>query len=190
MELVYQPHTDYDDDTSDALNTVRFARLPGVGLTGLRAPNSDLRGDESDLTVELDGASRSVTRRPPVRRDLLLTVVCASNNTDELGRLANAVEKFFRVYTQVRIQLDPDDESRGYAYYDLLYGAGEVTLSDRQDGNVMVATGELRVFRIEEDALWGAPETGLDDSPSWLPHDGAVGIVWPISDPRATGRQL
>jgi hypothetical protein len=189
VELVYQPHTDFDDATGDALNLVRFARLPGVGLTGKRTPKSELRGDEADVVVKMEGGGRSVVRRPATRRDLILTVVCASNSSDELDRLALCVERFFEAYTQVRIPLDPGDASRGRAEYDVVYGVGEVTYSDRQDGNVMAATGELRVFHIEEDTLRGAPEAGLSDSPDWLPHEGATGVIWPVTDPTGTVEQ-
>lgn len=184
VDLVYQPHTDFDDDTGDALNMVRFARLPGVGLTGLRTPKSELRGDEAETVVELEGEARSVAALPPTRRDAVLTIVCASENGRELGRLQNLVERFFASYRALRIPLDPGDAIRGYAEYDVVYGAGEVTYSDRQDGNVMASTGEVRVFHIEEHALRGAPSAGLPDSPDWLPHEGARGVFWPITDPR------
>jgi hypothetical protein len=183
VELVYDPHTDYDDDTGDALNLVRFAKLPGVGLTGLRTPKSQIAADRADITVEIDD-SRSVTRRPAIRRDVILTVIAASDNRDELGRLGLAIEQIFQKLTKVRIPLDEGDASRGYSEYEVIYGAGEVTFGDRQGAaNVMAATGELQIFGIEETDLVGAVEDGLTGAPEWLPHGG---VVWKITDPTAT----
>lgn len=189
VELVFDPHTDFDDETGDELNTVRFAKLPGVGLTGLRTPKSQVQGDEAELLVEIDD-DRSVTRRAHVRHDAILTVMCASDNRDELGRLALLIEQWFRKYRKVRIPLDPGDASRGYSEYDVLYGAGEVVLGDRQGlGNVMAATGELRIAHIEETDLLGASEAGLTGAPDWLPHEGTTGIVWKVTDPRVSSEQ-
>lgn len=186
VELVYQPHTDYDDATGDALNAVRFTKLPGVGLTGLRTPKSQVAGDRGELVVPIDD-ERSVTRRAPIKRDAFLTVVAASDSTLELGRLELAIQQIFEKLTRVRIPLDIGDASRGYAEYDVLYGHGEVTHGDRQGvANVAAATGELQIVGIEETDLLGAPEAGLDGAPAWLPHEGTTGVVWKIEDPQGS----
>lgn len=188
VELVYDPHTDYDDDTGDALNLVRFSKLPGVGLTGKRTPKSQVMSDRADIIVPID-AERSVTRRPPIKRDLFLTVVAASDNRDELERLELCLEQIFEKLTQVEIPLDINDATRGFATYDVIYGHGETTHGDRQGlGNVMAATGELQIFGIEETDLLGAPEEGLAGAPNWLPHEGTTGVVWKIQDPQGTVR--
>lgn len=190
VELVYDPHTDYDDETGDALNIVRFARLPGVGLTGLRTPKSQVASDRGEITVEIDD-SRSVTRRAPIKRDAILTVIAASDSRHELGRLSLAIQQIFEKLTTLRIPLDIGDASRGYAEYDVIYGHGEVTHGDRQGlGNVMAVSGELQIFGIEETDLLGAPEVGLDGAPAWLPHEGTTGVVWKVEDPRSSASSL
>lgn len=183
VELAYDPHTDYDDETGDALNTVRFSRLPGVGLVGLRTPKSQVNADRGDLMVELDD-DRSVTRRPPLKRDAFLTVMAASTNRSELMRLELVLEMIFEKLTSLRIPLDVGDASRGYAEYDVRYAAGEVVFSDRQGmGNVMSTTGELQIIGVEETDLLGATEAGLTGAPDWLPHEGTTGVVYKVSDP-------
>ena len=186
IEVVFDPHTDYDDDTGDALNIVKFARLPGVGLTGLRTPKSQITADRADIEVEIDD-ERSVTRRPGVKRDAILTVMAASENRKELYRLQLAIEQFFQKFTAVRIPLDPDDATRGDAEYDVLYAAGEIVHGDRQGlGNVMATSGEVQIVGIEETDLLGAPEAGLTGAPDWVPHEGTTGIVWRLAEPRVT----
>ncbi len=183
VELVYDPHTDFDDETGDALNIVRFARLPGVGLTGLRLPKSEVGAERADVEVAIDD-DRTVIRRPSIRRDAFLTVMAASDNRDELMRLELAIEQIFEKLTEVRIPMDPGDATRGYATYQVQYGRGEVTMGDRQGlGNVMATTGELAIMGIEETDLLGAAETGLTGAPDWLQHEGTSGLVWKVTDP-------
>lgn len=183
VDVIYDPHTDYDEDTGDALNIVRFAKLPGIGLTGLRQPISQVANDRTDVVVPIDD-ERSVVRRPPVIRDALLTIVGASDNRTELLRLELAVEMIFQKLSKVTIPLDVGDASRGVSEYDVKYTRGDpVTYGDRTGtGNVVSFTAEISILNIEETDLLGAPEAGLDGAPAWLAHEGTTGLVWKVAE--------
>lgn len=183
VDVTFQPHTDYDDDSADALNFVAFAKLPGVALTGLRLPRAASVDATPEQTVEI-GGGRSLVFRAPTKRDVMMTIVGAATESEVLLRLQLAVEKIFEKMAEVAIPLDVNDATRGKSTYQVQFTRGDpITFQDRSQSNVVAFSAEVAILGVEETGLLGAPQRSLAGAPSWVPHEAATGVVWEITDP-------
>lgn len=150
--VAFNPHTDWDSDSGDALNLVELATLPGIGLTGLRLPTSKDIGDREQIEVDL-GDGRVAVRAQPVIRDAVLTCIGVSDNERELQALEMAVRIFARDNASLTVA-DPPAE------YVLDYQRGDaVTFTDRTNG-VMWFTSEFAIRRICEYDMPGVNTSG------------------------------
>lgn len=189
IKVTFQPHTDYDDDTGDGLNLVAFAELPGVAFTGLRLPRAASVDAAPEQTVEI-GGGRSLVFRPPTKRDVMMTLLCAATESEVLLRLELVIEKIFEKMAEVTIPLDDGDATRGTSSYQVQFTRGDpVTFQDRTQSNVVAFAAEVAILGVEETAMLGAPQESLDGAPAWVPHEAATGVVWQIDETRLnTGR--
>lgn len=185
IDVTFQPHTDYDDDTADALNFVAFAKLPGVALTGLRLPRAASVEAAPEQTVGL-GDGRSLVFRAPTKRDVMMTLLVAAKESEVLLRLELLVEKIFEKLGEIAIPLDVGDPTRGTSSYQVQFSRGDpVTFQDRSQSNVVAFTAEVAILGVEETAMLGVPGGSLAGAPDWIPHEAATGIAWEITDPSA-----
>ncbi len=164
------PSVDYDPDTGDMVGFVKFAELPGIAITRISFPDSDSEPEGGPALIE---ATEEVLleKRPPMASDVQFTLIIVSNNQRELLNLCEAVKTCFRDASIFSVQVDPNDESRGYAEFSMVQ-IGALALTERL-GNTDIMTAEVPgvIFRVLSLDLPGAPEEGLPGMPE-MPHQG------------------
>lgn len=174
----WNPHTDYDPDTGDAMNFCEFASLPGLAIVDVRLQKSASQPQEQ---VEIPTSDTTwVARRPPVYRDLVVTIVGASDNSGELLTLEEALEMFFKKNPKLEIARDPDDPSRGTVAFNMVYASGEpITFTGRlNSSNVEAFTVGAAILQIPREDMPGLPTASIPGTPAWVPAEATTDAGW------------
>ncbi len=92
-------HTDYDDDTSDALNIVKVGAFPAITLMGPKMQENRFYSSNEQPTIEVDTDNDDVPdafveMRVPYVVDLAFTVVAVSDRDTELLNLMTSFVLF------------------------------------------------------------------------------------------------
>lgn len=173
----WNPHTDYDPDTGDALNFCELARLPGIAIVGLKLPKSQWRQDNTIAEVPIDGAT-FIMRRPPDVRDVAMTLVGASDNSGELTRLLQATEGFFRKNPTLALDRDPADPTKGSIEYQLDRASDdEVSISGTMGStNVRTFAFSVAIRGVLLEEIPGLPTSSIPGAPADFSAEPTIGI--------------
>lgn len=183
--VVYDPHTDYDDDTGDALNLIELAYLPGIGLTQLRLPTSRDVADRERPEVDL-GNGMVAVRRQPLVRDAILTCICASDNKRELLALEGALASVARKNPTLYVS----DPLGGTLEYALDYARGEPVTFTERASNVAYFTSEWAIRRIVEPDMPGITTAGPSSIGAFGAHEATTEIVYKVASTNVSGGGL
>lgn len=172
----FQPHTDYDPDTGDGLNICDFATLPGIALMGLRLPTSKDIASREAPEIDIGGGLVAV-RRPPVVRDVLLTLTVVSDSTSELLWLESVIKQVMAKNPSLRAQQAGavlTDTSGAEVTWQIDYQRGDaVTFNDRSAG-VEWFTAEIAIRRAQETDIPGVSTVGT----SLGAHEATVELAY------------
>lgn len=178
--VVYMPHSDYDNDTSDGLQIVEIASVPSLALVGPQVVRSV---DHSTSSPEYVQAHQNqVSRHADFRADLSFTVIGTTDSTVHHLNLQAETISFFHRLGAIRVPRDPNDASAGY---------NEYAISVATDGPASVDLGSddsnLRTFS-QRFAVLGFPIMGRASFPD--ASNGGLEITAPVHEIDLTVEQL
>lgn len=156
----WNPHTDYDADTSDALSLIELAYLPGIALTELRLPRSESVGDREQQEVPLANNMFAV-RRAPVISDIVFTVMGASDNSGEMLSLLMAMRQFGEKTVELEVDRVEGDPSQGQWKFVLDYAKGEPATGKDRAENVVWFQTQVAIRRVPETDMPGITAAGV-----------------------------
>lgn len=159
-EVDFNPHTDFDAETGDAYNICKFARVPAIAIVDLQLPRAQGVGlTTAPITVRLPDGN-FVLRRAPDYRDLVFTLVCASNSQLELLSLEEAVSQFFAKNGELAVYRDPMNLSLGkYGFTMTQDRTQPVQFSGRQGlDNIVAFTTRANIQAVPRNDIPGLPD--------------------------------
>lgn len=188
--ISWNPHTDYDPDTGDALNFTEFARLPGIALVDMRFPKSQWRQDEDQSEIDINSTT-FIIRRPPDVRDVTMTLVGASDTSAEIVRLLQATEGFFRKNPTLALDRDPSDPTKGTIEYQIDHAQNDEASITGTMGNTNIRSFAfavvIRGVLLEE--IPGLPMASIPGAPASFSAEPTIGIGHKLLTPTATPEQ-
>jgi len=156
-EVSLTTHTDWDDDTGDALNEMPIAKLPAIGLTGPNLTENRFYSENKEQSYPGPGPKDVFSQRVPYTVDLEFGIVIVSDNKVEHLNLIALVQGFFLRNTKISMLRDPADPSLGSVEYEMdLQEGGDLTTtaSGGAESNIRSAAGQfvIRGFDLEDHA--------------------------------------
>lgn len=151
-EVVLTVHTDFDSDTTDALNIVDLAKLPAIILTGPDTPENRFYS-VNERPEENIGNNVVEIRRKPRTIDLLFDIIVVTDSTMVLINFNTIMNEFVNRNPYLRMYRDPDDLSLGRVEYEFAFqpGGDFKMISKPSTSNIRTFTGAvvIRGFDIE-----------------------------------------
>lgn len=179
-EVVYSPHTDYDDDSTQA---PAFASAPAIGVIGPRLIKNDtLRQEGGTDDVPLGPAFEFFSQRRYEVNDLHFDVIAYSDNSVEFINIMQVLSEWIDRNDTISMPVDVGDPGAGTLTYELEYVPGSRFASEEQAGSA--ANSNLNVCRAEI-RIVGFASTGLPG----VARDRAVDISADVGDDGATVEQ-
>lgn len=184
----WNPHTDYDADTSDALSLIELAYLPGIALTELRLPRSESVGDREQPEVPLAGGMFAV-RRAPVIRDIVFTVMGASDNSGEMLSLEAAMRAFGEKTIELEVDKIEGDPSQGQWTFRLDYARGEPVMGKDRAENVVWFQTQVAVRRVPETDMPGIASSGVPAASGLAQNEATLEIGYTAGSFNVSGER-
>ncbi len=153
-EVSLTTHTDFDDETEDALNIVGIASLPGLILIGPEVVEN--RFFSTNQREEIDNGDGTFSiRRVPYTVDVQFEIVGVADRTTQMANLLAATIQFMNRHKTFSMDRDPDDLNAGQIAYEMDFASpgGEPSTTSRlNNSNVRSFSGTLviRGFNIED----------------------------------------
>lgn len=174
--VAFNPSVDYDTGSGMMLGFIGLAELPGIAITEVSiVPSEDSRKEK----IEVDGGNGLViVRRPPIKKDIFLTLAMVSTRIDELTSLIELVEHHFTTNEGVTVLRDPNDASKGTITYPYLTDPSGSQFSGRIGRtDQMVATYAVSIQQVLLEAPPGLDFGTFTDAPDWLTHAGTIDVT-------------
>lgn len=172
----FNPSVDYDKESGMMLGFIGLAERPGIALTEVTIlPSEDSRKEK----IEVDGENGLViVRRPPIKKDIVLTVTMVADRLNELTSLIELVEHHFATNEGVTVPRDPNDPSKGTITYPYLTDPSGSQFSGRIGRtDQMVATYGVSIQQVLLEAPPGLNFGTFTDAPDWLTHAGTIDVT-------------
>lgn len=179
---VLTTHTDYDDNAEDGLRMITTAELPVLVLVGPRTSENRFYSDNEAYSQDFPDGTH-LRERPVQVVDLLFTVICATDNENELLNLLHLFGDYVQNNPYLYLRRGQDDQLR----YEFAYnGDGAPRVQSVENlSNVRHFSAEVVVRAVPLIALDMAVEKTADLQDFVAPGEMVEGtradIEWIVS---------
>lgn len=180
----WNPHTD-----CDALSLIELAYLPGIALTELRLPRSESVGDREQAEVPLANNMFAV-RRAAVVRDIVFTVMGASDNSGEMISLEASMRAFGEKTVELEVDRIEGDPSQGQHAFKLDYARSEPVMGKDRAENVVWFQTQIAVRRVPETDMPGIATAGVPAATGLQANEATLEIGYTAGTFGITGESI
>lgn len=151
--VAHRTHTDFDSDPSDGLELIDEADIPAIHLGFPSIVLGSSVHLEKDFVEDVGG--RKFNQRPTRPRDLIFPISIYDESSSRLMANMQILHRFPEEWGVLYVEKLPGDASHGYAEYDMDWERGMSSSEDSSFGNLLIASGELRIRGVYIDRING-----------------------------------
>jgi hypothetical protein len=167
--VVFATSVDFDGDTSDTLDIVELAQIPGIALFGPSISEDKFRRNSERPATSDTGTLEYTKTRIPRVNILTFEATLVARDMGELMSLSQDVLDFFNVNTELVVDKDPEDADEGTVEYDMFLTDGPSRSGSSNTSDVYSATFTFTIHGVTIDGdegvqiEWGKMVEDTDD---------------------------